>query len=274
MALTLMDLLIPYECRKGVLQHLSAWDVAKLDLCLDSVLDERERRIYLNPVRDLFQDITELGIMIKAGMKLVLIGNDVVHLQLRQACPARYARREGPNERLQIFLLGMFPAQVSNPRLVEKMMQFCVGKHADQSRVDYDKASLAEVRTRHPNHMFLMSFGIPVIGGRLEHRGFWYSAETPDKTIDLKVYVPCIQDRLAGEAILRPSELSSIAGYKRFRKLRAPWIFLRVFFQSYALECAICPVEKSTDKALLTRVRSVRTPLVVRFLYTKSVLQI
>lgn len=43
MPVTLRDLLVHYESRKGILQQLSAWDVAKLDLCLGQILNEQER---------------------------------------------------------------------------------------------------------------------------------------------------------------------------------------------------------------------------------------
>jgi hypothetical protein len=46
----LFDLLIPYETRRELLQNLSAYDVAKLDVVLGGFLDSKEREVYLSPI--------------------------------------------------------------------------------------------------------------------------------------------------------------------------------------------------------------------------------
>lgn len=71
---TLMDILVPYETRKSLLMCLSAYDIAKLDLSLNHILDKTERQIYLNPMRDLFWNVPEMNTLLQEGMQLMLLG--------------------------------------------------------------------------------------------------------------------------------------------------------------------------------------------------------
>jgi hypothetical protein len=96
----LFDFLIPYETRRELLQNLSAYDVAKLDVVLGGFLDPKERDVYLSPVRDLIWNMTELGALEAHGMQILLMGNDISALQDRVQHPRRYIRKHGHSRKL------------------------------------------------------------------------------------------------------------------------------------------------------------------------------
>ena len=73
-------MLVPYDSRRKILSSLSAFDIAKLDLALGRVLDKTESCTYLNPVRDIIWNTSEMSNLIKEGMKLIICGNDVPDL--------------------------------------------------------------------------------------------------------------------------------------------------------------------------------------------------
>ena len=108
-ATNLLHLLTPYEIRRGILQHLSAWDIAKLDLVLGHMLDRQEREIYLKPARDLFHDLQEMQFLIAAGMKIVLLGNDVPFLHQRLEDPIRYLKHAAQRNDCKSTFSAYFP---------------------------------------------------------------------------------------------------------------------------------------------------------------------
>lgn len=65
----LLDLFIPYETRKALLQYLSAYDVARLDLSLNHILDDYERELYLDPARDLIWNLGEAKSLMQDGIE-------------------------------------------------------------------------------------------------------------------------------------------------------------------------------------------------------------
>jgi hypothetical protein len=271
MTVTLKDLLIPYESRKGILQQLSAWDVAKLDLYLGGILDEQERKAYLNPIRDIFYHVAELNSLLKGGMKLVLLGNDTSHLYRRLKDPGRYATRTNRSKRLHLYLLGMFPVQLEEKDLLDRMIKFCLYSDAHPARVHYDKAVFKVIQSQRPNGAFLTSFGVPIREGRIEDRGFWHTFhEVPERSIKLKLYVPCFRDRWLGQASLRLSELSRVSGHTlNFCKLQTVWALMCIYARRYTLEGAISGEEERVAQA-----GSVQISLSIRFPYTKYVLRI
>lgn len=264
-ATNLLHLLTPYEIRRGILQHLSAWDIAKLDLVLGHMLDRQEREIYLKPARDLFHDLQEMQFLIAAGMKIVLLGNDVPFLHQRLEDPIRYMKHTSPKKRLRIYLLSVFPILLKNEQLLDRMLGFCMSQYPDPARLRHDKAVFQDIQKQNADQrMFMMSFGVAIQGGRMENRGFWHpTLEARDAFVDLRVYVPCLRDRLLGEAIVQPSELPRISGHvTRPRMFWTIWVFIRVCIQRFTLESAICPE------------RFEGSQLTVRFFLTKSVVGI
>ena len=272
MAITLIDLLVRYESRKSILQQLSAWDVAKLDLCLGFILDEQERKAYLNPIRDLSYHVVELNSLLKGGMKLVLLGNDVPRFYKRLKYPGRYAKRTNGRKHLHLHLLGMFSVQLEKEESIDRMIKFCLYDNPDPARVHYDKRAFEAIKSQRPNGLFLTSFGVPIHEGRIEDRGFWHTCqEIPDVSIKLKLYVPCFTDRLSGEASLKLSELSGVSGHTlNLFKLRTAWVFLCIRARMYTLESAICFYVQKGEEEQMAQVGSA---LSIRFPYTKSILR-
>jgi hypothetical protein len=82
-AMAFCNLFTPYDVRKGILRNLSAFDVAKLDIVMGNILDPLERKLYLNPTRDLIWNTNEMNSLIECGMKLLLIGPDTYTLTKR-----------------------------------------------------------------------------------------------------------------------------------------------------------------------------------------------
>jgi hypothetical protein len=74
----LLSLFFPYPVRKQLLESLSAYDVAKLDVVFQRILSRRERKLYLNPLRDLVEDIAKVQALEAYGMRLLVLRNDVL----------------------------------------------------------------------------------------------------------------------------------------------------------------------------------------------------
>jgi hypothetical protein len=264
MVVKFLDLFILYDARKRILQHLSAWEIAKLDVCLGHVLDDHELTAYIRASRDLFFNVKEMDCLVAEGMKLVLLGNDVRLLHTRLQDPVSYLKRSRTEKKLQIYLLGVFPVQIRDKHLLHRMLTFCIHENPDLARFDYDKAAFEAIRRRGPkDKLFMMSFSAPFKGGRIEDRGFWHRVETPDAFVDLRVYVPCFRDRAVGEVMVQPLELSRLSGHAaRLQYLWTIWTFLAVYVHKFTLDGVVYP-EQPRD-----------TQFTLRFLHTKSVVDI
>jgi hypothetical protein len=203
----LFNLLIPYETRRQLLQLLSAYDVAKLDMVLGRFLDFKEREVYLNPVRDLIWDMTELRALEANGMKLLLIGNDISALQERVQHPRRYIRKHGHSRELQIYLVGHFPVMCKTTGIRDRLISYTLSSTPSKSSLFQDTLQARKLKYRAiqasigKDAQFLMSFGACTHAN--EFQGFWlHIPDIPDLTIDLRVYVPSFGDRLVGEVQL------------------------------------------------------------------------
>lgn len=166
-------------------------------------MDEKERRAYINPVRDLFNHPAELDSLLEAELKIVLLGNDVAYLKERLKDPTRYLLRAKSLKRLQIYILGLFPVRLRDQAVLDRILKFCVWDKPDPDRITYDKAAFKAIQAQRLNGMFMMSFGKIIDGGRIEDRGLWsLSRQAPDQSIDLRVYTPCFKDRAFGQVVL------------------------------------------------------------------------
>jgi hypothetical protein len=200
----LLDVLVRYEARKILLQYLSAFDVAKLD-SLYSFLSNREKELYLNPVRDLIWNLPELDSLQGEGLRLILLGADALVLQKRLQNPGQfqvYNRR-----RLQIYLIGTFPFQNKNTNTIDRMVGFNIDGRLSRTSVLRDQLELKRIKRYDPDSIrpFLMGFGVAAF--RKTARGSWHHVrDVPDRTVDLRVYVPSFQDRILDEIRITPLE--------------------------------------------------------------------
>jgi hypothetical protein len=237
----LIDILVPYEARKLLFKYLSAYDIAKLDLSLNTILDNTEREIYLNPMRDLFWNLSDINVLLQEGMKLILLGKDIQDLEQRVSDTRLYLKTIRQKRRLQVYLVGSFPLQGKTAATLKGFMKFSVDGRPCKSRVFRDKIDLRRMRLQHggnlsKNYHFLMAFGAPTNPATVEKVGFWYKvSDIPDTTVDLRVYVPCFLDRLWEEVRVPPLEIWRISG--RFSsKLRVSHTsvhLFQVFFGKY-----------------------------------------
>ena len=172
---------------------------------------------------------------------------------------------------VSLYLLGIFPVQLEEKDLLDRMIKFCLYNDAHPARVHYDKAVFKVIQSQRPNGAFLTSFGVPIREGRIEDRGFWYTChEVPERSLNLKLYVPCFRDRWLGEASLRLSELSRISGHTlNFCKLQTVWALMCIYARRYTLEGAMSGEGEQMEQA-----GSVQMSLSIRFPYTKHVLRI
>ena len=206
----LLAILIPYEIRKSVLQYLSAYDVAKLDECLGRVLDPRERSIYLDPMRDLFWDVADIQILLRAGMEFILLGNDTSALVQRLHDTKKYSRKYS-KRKLHVFLVGFFPFQGQDPHTLKGLMAFSVNRAPSNIRLFTDKYHLKRMRASHDLNTirkFIIAFGAPTMSPKGSNTGFWHKVPNiPDATIELRVYVPRYDDRVREEVTVSRREV-------------------------------------------------------------------
>jgi hypothetical protein len=198
-AMSLRNLLTPYDVRKCILGSLSAFDVAKLDIAIGNVLDVSERYRYLNPARDLIWNIREMENLSECGMKLLIIGNDTSALTNRLQDPQGYLRKYGGRRKLQVYLIGHFPTLGVTSDVVDRMLQYTITGVPSKCRSFRDKIQLRQMRT---DATFIMSFGISTqIDTSI--RACWHKIDDiPDCTVDLRVYIPDLYSRLREEVRL------------------------------------------------------------------------
>ena len=196
----LFDLLVPYPVRVQLLQYLSAYDVARLDMLLGRFLDSRERELYLNPLRDLVFDVAEVRALETYGMKLLLLGNDVSALQQRLRKPHHYIHGHGRKRKLQIYLIGYCPVITKTTGIRDRLLGFSLFGAPSTHRIFEDTLHMRAIKAKilyeslEPDAAFILSLGAPA--HLSERPGSWFRVPTvPDVTVDLRVYIPSLHDR-------------------------------------------------------------------------------
>lgn len=209
-----MDILVPYQTRRGILSSLSAFDIAKLDHVLRGILDENERSFYLNPARDIIWDTSEMESLARKGMKLIVCGHDVHCLHQRLHNTNDYLQVYGSSKRLQIYLLGVFPMHT---HAHNRMLHFGVSQPVHKDRVMKDQKELERIRqitygSPSDTHGFIMSFGAST---KLSHSTWHLVTDSPDKTTDVWIYIPSYHDRCVGKIHSPRSVVPGLFGFSR-----------------------------------------------------------
>jgi hypothetical protein len=237
---SLKNVLIAYEARKAVFSCLSAFDIAKLDLALGHILDERERKLYLSPVRDIIWDTAELDVLVKEGMELIICGRDAPLLYQRLHNTEMYLSSYGTKKRLQIYLVGMYPLHPGTEKVADAILTFSISKSPDHNRILKDRQQLNRMLDnlgRSFCKTFLISFGV-LLDSHLGHleSGWFAERDIPDPTIDLKVYAPSYCDRSFGNIFVPRSELSALFGISRYKDaLRLFVLYARILTDNVGL---------------------------------------
>jgi hypothetical protein len=195
-----------YPVRKRLLQALSAYDIAKLDIVFGGFFRRRERRLYLNPIRDLIENTAEVQALEAYGMKLLLFGNDVLALRQRLQGPRDYIRKHGHSRRLQVYLVGLCPVFTKTSGIRDRLLSFSLSgaRDADGASEDTTQMRLLKAEAVYgnlsPRTEFIMSLEVPYRPSK--QRGFWLHVQAvPDPTVDLRLYVPSFLDRQRREVL-------------------------------------------------------------------------
>ncbi|KAH8701371.1 hypothetical protein GQ44DRAFT_553539, partial [Phaeosphaeriaceae sp. PMI808] len=197
-----------YEIWEAILQYISAYDAAKLSLVVDCIL-QTDREKILNPVRDLIWNVSEMEKLLQEGMKLLLLGSDVPALTQRLHHTEEYLKEHG-RRRLKIYLIGTFPIRNKTTTTLNRMVKFSTTGKPSRNRVFKDKYQLRQIKMGMElgsDKTFLMAFGAPLStsGGIIQ--GTWHKVSVPDKTIDLRLYAPCFNDRIRDEVTISPLDI-------------------------------------------------------------------
>lgn len=198
----LLDLLLAYPIRSSLLQHLSAFEAAKLESATGEFLSKRERDEYYHPIRDIFWDFHKVQALIREGLRLILLGKDARILTRRcyqntQKDSCRSAKQ------LHIYLIGLFPIMHTCPKVLFDVIKLSVNKEPSWLRVVNDSYELNKLRRKFGiNHAyfkkyFILSFGLPIERKFESDQGKWFQVlDPPERTLKLRVYVPGYRDRL------------------------------------------------------------------------------
>ena len=196
--------------RTRVLHHLSAYDAAKLDSLCICILRRLEKKMYLDPARDIIQNVIEMQLLIKEGMQLLLIGNDVAALFQRLRDTREYLKKNGAR-RLTIYLVGTFPLRAS-ATIKDRLIRFSPIMDSNDVRSSKDRQELRVLdwAMGHggSDRKFIMSFNMPLNSRQDTDYGVWHQIHgIPEKTIDLRVYVPSFRDRSEGVCRFRATDV-------------------------------------------------------------------
>lgn len=234
---TLSSILRIYPICVTILQYLSAYDIAKLQMLLLCNLSRVERDKYLSPVRDLIWDIPEMKELYREGMRLVLLGHDVPALEQRLHDTKRYLKLHG-TKKLNIYLFGTFPVLHTETRVIDRLIKFSMTGYFCPMRLACDKYQLRQIQWASGlarDIPFLMAFGTPMRLSDKATRGLWYKvSDIPDQTIELRVYVPTFSDRLWGQVrithldVLQKSKASRLV-LDTMSEYRIPRLFCQEF---------------------------------------------
>jgi hypothetical protein len=203
--MSLCDLFVPYPVRRQILQSLSAYDVAKVDMVLGILNPQsEEREYYLNPIRDLVWDVDEVQALEAYGLRLLLVGNDVLALRQRLRHPQHYIRKHGHGRKLQLYLVGHCPVMTRTTGTRDRLITTPLFGAPSAYSVFEDTIQIRQMKAKvtydglSANTVFMMSFGASTEASK--RQGFWrHVPNVPDLTVDLRVYVPSFDDRQWGE---------------------------------------------------------------------------
>jgi hypothetical protein len=223
--MSLFNLFVPYPVRQRILQSLSAYDVAKVDMVLGKFLDPDERKYYLNPIRDLIWDVDEVRALEAYGLRLLLIGNDASALHQRLQHPQDYVRKYGHSRKLRIHLVGSCPLIARNTGIRDRLINTSLFGAPSAYSVFEDTVQIRRMKAKvtyegfSPDSIFMLSFGASTQATKLQ--GLWRHVPiVPDLTVDLKLYVPSFDDRQLGEVKFPYRETLRLSGCV----LRRAWL--------------------------------------------------
>jgi hypothetical protein len=151
-----------------------------------------------------------MQLLIKEGMQLILIGNDVAALFQRLQDTREYLKKNGART-LTIYLVGTFPLRAS-ATIKDRLIRFSLVIDGNDFRSCKDRQELRVLNWAMGHggldHKFIMSFNMPLNLKNDTDYGVWHQAHgIPEKNINLRVYVPSFKDRLEDVLRLRATDV-------------------------------------------------------------------
>ena len=89
-----------------VIKYLSASDIAVLIRAIGFEFTERDKKKYLNPLRDIFEDVDMAVSQIQECYRFYLVGNDLELLRRRITNPRKYDHEVGFDKQLNILAIS------------------------------------------------------------------------------------------------------------------------------------------------------------------------
>jgi hypothetical protein len=87
---------------------------------------------------------------------------------------------------------------------VSKIRMFTDAYHLEKMRASHDLNTIRK---------FMIAFGAPTMSPKGGNAGFWHKVPNiPDGTVELRVYVPCYNDRVREEVIISRQEVLRLHG--------------------------------------------------------------
>jgi hypothetical protein len=71
------------DCRRSLLQFLLPYDIARFLAATDFSITETERKTYMDPCYDIFYNYDEIQLLMRSGVAIMLLGNQMHLLQKR-----------------------------------------------------------------------------------------------------------------------------------------------------------------------------------------------
>ncbi|KAF2852116.1 hypothetical protein T440DRAFT_527807 [Plenodomus tracheiphilus IPT5] len=125
-------------------------------------------------------------------------------------------------------LVGTFPVLGTSSDAARSMMGFGITERC-HNRAIKDQPQLQGLRERllrdaESEKRFIMSLGVPSSPHRANVKGYWHEERNDqDCTIDLRIYMPCFDDRVWDEIQLFPKDALRMAGgVSQICRLRRP----------------------------------------------------
>ena len=95
-----------YDFRKGVMNRLLAYEVAKMAWAVKvDFMSEYERKTQINPSRDFFPDVTTVHDLTQKGYGITIMGKDTHLLKQRFEDPKKYEESVGRHSKLNLFMI-------------------------------------------------------------------------------------------------------------------------------------------------------------------------
>jgi hypothetical protein len=114
------------DIRRSILRQLRPFDIARFLAASGCHLTEDEWNKFMNPIHDVFYDCHEVDILIRAGVKIVLLGHRLKLLYERLRDPTKFLKEYGDNFIIDLVAIAYCRPDQTNPLLQLPSTRFVV----------------------------------------------------------------------------------------------------------------------------------------------------